>query len=1003
MVQLTVGTIADRTPPPSPKMPNGSARAGSAVTANGTSTLPRQLQPKTANSRQERGSCSSTSSCPVCSEGQSDPEEEPLPCYPSSLSSPSLQSSLPNLQSSVPSLRSSSSTLRSSSPSPHSASSSEDDSSWDTNSWSSGATCLLRSSIKKHSEEVFQARLGSGSRGEIVTGSEGSHLNGDGIEGSCTRPECQEGAEWALGRRDSLQSLSSSQGIDAASGNLDQKIEDKLKFSQFLDEVTCRVLAPGSLEAFGILRQKDPASFWEESPSTYIREPRRSSVVDSVYQWTKTLPSCKILDANDIMRNSLEERGSQESPGRAYLETDIDSVRLEDELESNSFRETRKESLKERERGMERRAKRITPERTRSPTPLLNWSKDLPKYSYRSTSLPRSMNSLACDGEMHNISSLQEQKDDLRKRLSYTTHKLELLETEFDSTRQYLETELRRAQEELEKFTDKLRRIQNSYAALQRINQDLEDKIHRASQHHDEEKRALSREIIVLNNHLMEAKITIEKLREDNDLYRKDCNLAAQLLQCSKSHYRAHKLSELPSDFKERLSMHMEKHSCGVTMALCHSPYPDSVPTSVIAKVLEKPESGTSCPASRSPSPHPQDPEFLANSMGSSEGLHRRAAYKSSDLYSSDTALYCPEERQRERRQSADLQGPETGVLQPQNSTDSNPEEDGFHPGFAHLEPSFAEFAVGSLPASSSYSSFSMASDEKGHALSSTISSSQQALYMDWRDGEYERKSTSSYEKDSPSFPKSRSFQQVAQGPQNGSAPAYVRTASCFSEPYHSPRLTSSHSVGSAQPYDGGRGSVHIPEEELSGRWRQLSVEDINAYSYRNLGRVSPYSFSEQHFAVGPSKIKLGPLYSSFQEGDDVYHSAILDQCFAASPSPSPEHSLGLCKQDKGPLYRAKEDSQESERSLFHSGSSKDKESTAGSMKKEYVDVSPNSSAESLNQSPLEPCDMQHYQLERQSPTHQRKMPTQYQKSGNTGLCRKDSLTKAQLYGTLLN
>ncbi|TNM95349.1 hypothetical protein fugu_016432 [Takifugu bimaculatus] len=142
-------------------------------------------------------------------------------------------------------------------------------------------------------------------------------------------------------------------------------------------------------------------------------------------------------------------------------------------------------------------------------------------------------------------SSFHDHKDDLRKRLSYTTHKLEMVEMEFDSTRQYLETELRRAQEELEKFTEKLRRIQSSYAALQRINQDLEDKMHRTSHHHEEEKRALRGEIIVLNNHLMEAKITINKLREDNDLYRKDCNLAAQLLQCSKSHYRAHKMSEL--------------------------------------------------------------------------------------------------------------------------------------------------------------------------------------------------------------------------------------------------------------------------------------------------------------------------------------------------------------------------------------------------------------------------------------------------------------------------
>lgn len=32
------------------------------------------------------------------------------------------------------------------------------------------------------------------------------------------------------------------------------------------------------------------------------------------------------------------------------------------------------------------------------------------------------------------------------------------------------------------------------------------------------------------------------------DLYRKDCNLAAQLLQCSKSHYRAHKMSEVRTE-----------------------------------------------------------------------------------------------------------------------------------------------------------------------------------------------------------------------------------------------------------------------------------------------------------------------------------------------------------------------------------------------------------------------------------------------------------------------
>lgn len=45
------------------------------------------------------------------------------------------------------------------------------------------------------------------------------------------------------------------------------------------------------------------------------------------------------------------------------------------------------------------------------------------------------------------------------------------------------------------------------------------------SQHHEDEKRALSREIIVLNNHLMEAKLTIDKLQEDNVRHRPRCDL----------------------------------------------------------------------------------------------------------------------------------------------------------------------------------------------------------------------------------------------------------------------------------------------------------------------------------------------------------------------------------------------------------------------------------------------------------------------------------------------
>ncbi|XP_058880875.1 tight junction-associated protein 1-like isoform X2 [Acipenser ruthenus] len=76
------------------------------------------------------------------------------------------------------------------------------------------------------------------------------------------------------------------------------------------------------------------------------------------------------------------------------------------------------------------------------------------------------------------IKVLQQQNEDLRQRLTCTTHKMEAMETEFESSRHYMEAEMGRTKDELEKMKDKFRRLQNSYTASQRTNQDLEDKLH---------------------------------------------------------------------------------------------------------------------------------------------------------------------------------------------------------------------------------------------------------------------------------------------------------------------------------------------------------------------------------------------------------------------------------------------------------------------------------------------------------------------------------------------
>uniref|UniRef100_A0A8C1VSJ5 Tight junction associated protein 1 (peripheral) n=1 Tax=Cyprinus carpio TaxID=7962 RepID=A0A8C1VSJ5_CYPCA len=162
------------------------------------------------------------------------------------------------------------------------------------------------------------------------------------------------------------------------------------------------------------------------------------------------------------------------------------------------------------------------------------------------------------------IKILQQQNEDLRRRLSQTTHKMEAMETEFETSRHYMQAELGRTRDDLEKMRDKFRRLQNSYTASQRANQDLEEKLH-----------ALER-------------------------YRQDCNLAVQLLKCNKSHFRNHKFADLPYELQDMVNKHMKSSLPNKTQGSqgAQAQDPDTlsltpadvVPTSVIARVLEKPE-----------------------------------------------------------------------------------------------------------------------------------------------------------------------------------------------------------------------------------------------------------------------------------------------------------------------------------------------------------------------------------------------------------------------------
>ncbi|NXU25499.1 TJAP1 protein, partial [Thalassarche chlororhynchos] len=274
---------------------------------------------------------------------------------------------------------------------------------------------------------------------------------------------------------------------------------------------------------------------------------------------------------------------------------------------------------------------------------------------------------------------LQHENEELRRRLTYVTNKMEAMERELESGQDYLEMELGQNREELEKFKDKFRRLQNSYTASQRTNQDLEEKLHAlaslsqswifAIKKAEMDRKTLDWEIVELTNKLLDAKTTINKLEELNERYRQDCNLAVQLLKCNKSHFRNHKFADLPYELQDMVNKHLHstQESSGPGQEATHTLAPsDVVPTSVIARVLEKPES------------------LVLNSAKSSSGSCPMAEDVFVHVDMSGAPPDACNSTGQMGKEGGDVGKQQNGGCKPQSSVESVPEE---VPAFEKLSP----------------------------------------------------------------------------------------------------------------------------------------------------------------------------------------------------------------------------------------------------------------------------------------------------------------------------
>ncbi|NWV52750.1 TJAP1 protein, partial [Daphoenositta chrysoptera] len=460
---------------------------------------------------------------------------------------------------------------------------------------------------------------------------------------------------------------------------------------------------------------------------------------------------------------------------------------------------------------------------------------------------------------------LQHENEELRRRLTYVTNKMEAMERELESGQDYLEMELGQNREELEKFKDKFRRLQNSYTASQRTNQDLEEKLHAlaslsqswifAIKKAEMDRKTLDWEIVELTNKLLDAKTTINKLEELNERYRQDCNLAVQLLKCNKSHFRNHKFADLPYELQDMVNKHLHstQESAGPGQEAAHTLAPsDVVPTSVIARVLEKPES------------------LVLNSAKSSSGSCPMAEDVFVHVDMSGALPDACNSAGQMGKEGGDVGKQQNGGCKPQSSVESVPEE---VPAFEKLSPYPTPSPPHPMYPGRKVIEFSedKVRIPKNSPLPNCTYATRQAISLSLVQSEDE---SCDRHRTLPSSPASEGRRSASSCSCQQSPKAARAHGSSQSSPFSSPPQIPSAFASSASS-----------EEDLLANWQRMFVDKAPPTSERVLMNRTAFSRDtapELQKRFSRSMQELGRAASSYSDGEDGGGTA-------EPESPSPE------------------------------------------------------------------------------------------------------------------
>lgn len=158
------------------------------------------------------------------------------------------------------------------------------------------------------------------------------------------------------------------------------------------------------------------------------------------------------------------------------------------------------------------------------------------------------------NGNLH----LHVEIENLKQKLVEKEHHILNMETNFlKDVDKYPNGEYAALREELFTWQDKYSRLHEAYKRVQKVNQNLEDKLLKMVDKCETEKSTLNTEISALTKKLVADQYNITKLTDENERYRNDLNLAIQALQCKPSNYITQKCDSLPSEYQAKVRSYM--------------------------------------------------------------------------------------------------------------------------------------------------------------------------------------------------------------------------------------------------------------------------------------------------------------------------------------------------------------------------------------------------------------------------------------------------------------